>query len=104
MIVNVANLVYARNLYAMNFIYMYFLIFGEQAEMVLWWFTAFRMNLQQEKTPSGLVLYHFVGSETSVSADPVFMIRRLTSQVKMLWEKKKLLKIRLLLIEISMNK
>lgn len=39
------------------------------------------MNLQQEKTPSGLVLYHFVGSETSVSADPIFMIRRLTSQL-----------------------
>lgn len=44
----------------------------------------FRMNLQQEKTPSGLVLYHFVGSETSVSADPIFMIRRLTSQVLMM--------------------
>ncbi|XP_069108020.1 nephrocystin-3-like [Argopecten irradians] len=39
------------------------------------------IQLQQEKVPSSLVLYHFVGSNSSVSADAVNMIRRLTAQL-----------------------
>ncbi|KAJ8320207.1 hypothetical protein KUTeg_001794 [Tegillarca granosa] len=39
------------------------------------------IQLQQEKTSSGIVLYHFVGTESCVNADPVVMIRRLTAQL-----------------------
>ncbi|XP_041374620.1 nephrocystin-3-like [Gigantopelta aegis] len=39
------------------------------------------IHLQQERCPSTLVLYHFVGSESSISADPIVMIRRLTAQL-----------------------
>ena len=42
---------------------------------------AFRIELQVEKGPSSLVLYHFVGAESSISADPVVMTRRITFQV-----------------------
>lgn len=37
-----------------------------------------RVQLQQEKSSSLLVLYHFVDS---LNADPIMMIRRLTAQV-----------------------
>ena len=40
-----------------------------------------RIQLQQEKIPSSLLLYHYVGRESSVSADPIMMMRRLTAQV-----------------------
>ena len=43
-----------------------------------------RIELQVEKSPSSLVLYHFVGSESSISADPVVMTRRITAQVSMI--------------------
>ncbi|GFS01018.1 nephrocystin-3 [Elysia marginata] len=39
------------------------------------------LQLQEEKTPSTLLLYHFVGTWSSVSADPIVMIRRLTAQL-----------------------
>ncbi|XP_071103665.1 nephrocystin-3-like [Haliotis cracherodii] len=39
------------------------------------------IQLQQEKCPGTLVLFHFVGSPSSISADPIIMIRRLTSQL-----------------------
>ncbi|KAK3083411.1 hypothetical protein FSP39_021957 [Pinctada imbricata] len=39
------------------------------------------IQLQQEKMPPTLVLYHFVGQESSISADPIVMIRRLTAQL-----------------------
>ena len=41
-----------------------------------------RIQLQQEKSSSMLVLYHFVDSPSSISADPIIMIRRLTAQVR----------------------
>lgn len=42
----------------------------------------FRMELQLYRMNSGsLLLYHFVGAPSSCSADPMLMIRRLTSQV-----------------------
>ena len=40
-----------------------------------------RIRLQEEKSSGKLVLYHFVGSTSSLSADPIIMIHRLTSQV-----------------------
>ena len=43
-----------------------------------------RIELQVEKSPSSLVLYHFVGSESSISADPVVMTRRITAQVSLI--------------------
>ncbi|XP_071149515.1 nephrocystin-3-like [Mytilus edulis] len=39
------------------------------------------IQLQQEKIPSSLLLYHFVGRESTVSADPIMMMRRLTAQL-----------------------
>nr|KAG5697850.1 hypothetical protein BaRGS_017107 [Batillaria attramentaria] len=39
------------------------------------------IQLQQEKSSSTLVLYHFVDSQASISADPIIMIRRLTAQL-----------------------
>ncbi|KAK3582860.1 hypothetical protein CHS0354_012470 [Potamilus streckersoni] len=39
------------------------------------------MQLQIEKSPTCMVLYHFVGDESSVSADPIVMIRRITAQL-----------------------
>ena len=44
-------------------------------------FAPCRIQLQQEKSSSMLVLYHFVDSPSSISADPIIMIRRLTAQV-----------------------
>lgn len=38
-------------------------------------------QLHQEKYPSSLVMCHFVGSESSVGADAILMIRRLTAQL-----------------------
>ncbi|KAK6166073.1 hypothetical protein SNE40_022850 [Patella caerulea] len=35
----------------------------------------------RERNPNYLVLYHFVGKPSSVSADPILMIRRLSSQL-----------------------
>ncbi len=40
-----------------------------------------RIELQQQRSGSGLVLYHFVGRPASGSADPIAMIRRLTEKV-----------------------
>ena len=40
-----------------------------------------RLQLQEERGISSLMLYHFVGSPNSVSSDPIMMIRRLTTQV-----------------------
>ena len=42
------------------------------------------IQLQQEKSSSMLVLYHFVDSPSSISADPIIMIRRLTAQVNLI--------------------
>lgn len=39
------------------------------------------IQLQVEKAPGSVVLYHFVGSENCLSADPVVMIRRITAQL-----------------------
>ncbi|XP_060562366.1 nephrocystin-3-like [Ruditapes philippinarum] len=39
------------------------------------------IQLQIEKAPGSVVLHHFVGSDNSLSADPVVMIRRITSQL-----------------------
>ncbi|XP_005107932.1 nephrocystin-3 [Aplysia californica] len=39
------------------------------------------LQLQEERSASSLLLYHFVGSQNSVSADPILMIRRLTAQL-----------------------
>ena len=40
------------------------------------------MRLQQNaESPVSLLLYHFIHSSLQASADPVMMIRRLTSQV-----------------------
>ncbi|XP_076448503.1 nephrocystin-3-like isoform X2 [Babylonia areolata] len=39
------------------------------------------IQLQQEKSSSMLVLYHFVDSSSSICADPIIMIRRLTAQL-----------------------
>ena len=39
------------------------------------------ISLHQRRTPGSLVLYHFVGSPTSCSANAVSMIRRITAQV-----------------------
>ncbi|KAL4217270.1 Nephrocystin-3 [Mactra antiquata] len=39
------------------------------------------IQLQIEKSPGSLVLYHFVGTDNSICADPVVMIRRITTQL-----------------------
>ncbi|CAL1539739.1 unnamed protein product [Lymnaea stagnalis] len=39
------------------------------------------LQLQEEKNSSSLLLYHFVGTPSSLSADPIVMIRRLTAQL-----------------------
>ncbi|CAG5131837.1 unnamed protein product, partial [Candidula unifasciata] len=39
------------------------------------------LQLQEEKNSSSLLLYHFVGTPSSISADPIVMIRRLTAQL-----------------------
>ncbi|KAH9498826.1 Nephrocystin-3 [Bulinus truncatus] len=39
------------------------------------------LQLQEEKNSSSLLLYHFVGTNSSVSADPIVMIRRHTAQL-----------------------
>ncbi|XP_070569543.1 nephrocystin-3-like [Ptychodera flava] len=39
------------------------------------------INLLHKKHPNTLVLYHFVGGPSTVSADPVHMIRRFTAQL-----------------------
>ena len=44
-----------------------------------------RVQLQAEKGPGSLVLYHLVGPDRSIGADPVVMIRRLTSQVPFIY-------------------
>ena len=44
-------------------------------------FRCTRIELQQQRSSSGLVLYHFVGSAVSCNADPLIMIRRFTSQL-----------------------
>ncbi|KAI8761259.1 nephrocystin-3, partial [Biomphalaria glabrata] len=39
------------------------------------------LQLQEEKNSSSLLLYHFVGTPSSISADPIVMIRRHTAQL-----------------------
>ncbi|XP_064597908.1 LOW QUALITY PROTEIN: nephrocystin-3-like [Liolophura sinensis] len=39
------------------------------------------IQLQQERNANGLLMYHFVGQEFSVSGDPIVMMRRLTAQL-----------------------
>ena len=45
-------------------------------------FHSFRIALQQSSLSGRLVLYHFVGSSSSSSANSILMIRRFTLQVK----------------------
>ena len=44
----------------------------------------FRIELQKCRSSGSLVLYHFVGSASSHSADPALMIRRLMVQVRLI--------------------
>ncbi|KAH3749787.1 nephrocystin-3-like [Dreissena polymorpha] len=39
------------------------------------------VTLHAEKFPGSLVIYHFVGADSSIGADPAVMIRRITSQL-----------------------
>ncbi|BFZ22072.1 hypothetical protein BsWGS_25111 [Bradybaena similaris] len=39
------------------------------------------LQLQEEKNSTSLLLYHFVGTPSSISADPIVMVRRLTAQL-----------------------
>ena len=47
------------------------------------WPSVSRFELLQQRSTGTLILYHFVESKTAITADPMVMIRRLTSQVIM---------------------
>ena len=49
--------------------------------LIIWTVVIYRIGLQQHKASNMIILYHFVGSPSSCSAEPLIMIRRLTQQV-----------------------